>query len=56
MMTWFWFTLLILSNIVWYLIYDALKKIIKTYRRIIESQGGLNKEVLERLDEISDDW
>ena len=55
-MTWFWITLLIVSNIIWYLIYNALVKMIKTYRRIIESQGGLKEEVLKRLDEMSDDW
>lgn len=55
-MTLFWFTLLILSNLVWYLVYDALVKMIKTYRRIIQAQGGLKEEVMKRLDEISDDW
>lgn len=55
-MTWFLILLLILSNFIWYLVYDAMVKMIKTYRRIIEAHGGLKEEVLKRLDEMSDDW
>ena len=56
MMAWFWFILLLISNLIWYLVYDALKKMIVTYRNLIMKNGGIAQEVLERLDEMQDDW
>lgn len=55
-MAWFWFALFFISNVVWYLVYDALKKMITTYRNIIYKNGGIAQEVLQRLNGTQDEW
>ena len=56
-MIWILLILLILTNIGWYLVYDALKKWNKTYRDIIMStQKEFQSEVLKKMDEISNEW
>lgn len=49
-------SLLIVSNVIWWLIYKAMKKMIDTYRNIIMSQSDFKEEVLRRMDGMRDSW
>lgn len=55
-LNWILFCLLIVSNLIWVLIYKALVKIIKTYRNIILSTTEFKKEVLEKMDGLKNNF
>lgn len=50
-MAWFWFILVILSNLIWFLIYDACKKIIITYKNIIMKSDKFTEYIDKIIDE-----
>jgi len=55
-LNWILFCLLIVSNLIWVLIYKALVKMIKTYRNIILSTTEFKKEVLEKMDGLKNNF